>query len=159
MRTGLFLAAAVALAAPAAAPAADPPITFQAQPAGRMLNDARVIAKMIGGDAAVKDMEKGLKEAFGEKGFWERLPTLQAPALFIWGRRDRLVPFGFARHVAEALPNSETVVFPDCGHVPQFELPDQTHAHVREFLARVEREGRISTTRPALVSCQVKMIR
>jgi hypothetical protein len=69
MRTALFLAAAAALAAPAAAPAADPPITFQAQPAGRMLNDARVVARMIGGDAAVKDLEKGLKDKLGEKGF------------------------------------------------------------------------------------------
>jgi pimeloyl-ACP methyl ester carboxylesterase len=79
-----------------------------------------------------------LDEAFGEKGFWDRLPTLQVPSLFIWGRRDRLVPHGFARHVAEAVPHSETVVFPDCGHVPQFELPDETHAHVRDFLQRVE---------------------
>ncbi len=80
-----------------------------------------------------------LDEAFGEKGFWERLPTLQTPALFVWGRRDRLVPHGFARHVSEALPNAETVLFPDCGHVPQFELPDQTHAHIRDFLARLGR--------------------
>jgi pimeloyl-ACP methyl ester carboxylesterase len=78
-----------------------------------------------------------LDEAFGEKGFWERLPSLQAPALFVWGRRDRLVPFGFARYVSEALPNAETVVFPDCGHVPQFELPDQTHGLVREFLQKL----------------------
>jgi pimeloyl-ACP methyl ester carboxylesterase len=77
-----------------------------------------------------------LDEAFGEKGFWDRLPNLKAPALFIWGGRDRLVPRGFARHVSEALPDAETVVFPDCGHVPQFELPDQTHALIREFLAR-----------------------
>jgi pimeloyl-ACP methyl ester carboxylesterase len=91
-----------------------------------------------------------LDEAFGEKGFWDRLPDLQAPALFIWGRRDRLVPHGFARHVSQALPNSETVVFPDCGHVPQFELPDQTHAHIRDFLTRLERSHGATGSRPAL---------
>jgi pimeloyl-ACP methyl ester carboxylesterase len=91
-----------------------------------------------------------LDEAFGEKGFWDRLPDLQAPALFIWGRRDRLVPHGFARHVSQALPNSETVVFPDCGHVPQFELPDQTHAHIRDFLTRLERSRGATGSRPAL---------
>ncbi|MDQ1633269.1 MAG: hypothetical protein QOJ32_78 [Frankiaceae bacterium] len=79
-----------------------------------------------------------LDEAFGERGFWDRLPTLQTPALFVWGKRDRLVPAAFARHVAEALPHSETVVFPDCGHVPQFELPDETHAYIRDFLQRLE---------------------
>jgi pimeloyl-ACP methyl ester carboxylesterase len=91
-----------------------------------------------------------LDEAFGEKGFWERLPRLQTPALFIWGRRDRLVPYGFARHVSEALPHAETVVFPDCGHVPQFELPDETHAHVRDFLRRVERARPVAGAHPAL---------
>lgn len=76
-----------------------------------------------------------LDDAFGEKrGFWKRLPTLAPPALFVWGARDRLVPAGFARHVAEAVPGARSVVFEDCGHVPQFELPDRTHAEVRAFL-------------------------
>ncbi len=76
-----------------------------------------------------------LDDAFGDEGFWSRLPSLVPPALFVWGERDRLVPSGFARHVAEALPSAVSVVLPDCGHVPQFELPDRTHAEVRAFLA------------------------
>ena len=91
-----------------------------------------------------------LDEAFGEKGFWDRLPNLETPALFIWGRRDRLVPHGFARHVSQALPNAETVVFPDCGHVPQFELPDQTHAYIRDFLRRIERARPAAGEHPIL---------
>jgi pimeloyl-ACP methyl ester carboxylesterase/putative sterol carrier protein len=75
-----------------------------------------------------------LDDAFGKEGFWRRLPSLEIPALFVWGERDRLVPVGFARHVAEALPHATTVVLPDCGHVPQFELPDQTHGLIRDFL-------------------------
>ncbi len=77
-----------------------------------------------------------LEEAFGERGFWERLPGLRPPALFVWGKQDRLVPHGFARHVAEALPDCQSVVLEDCGHVPQFELPGETHELVRSFLAR-----------------------
>jgi pimeloyl-ACP methyl ester carboxylesterase/putative sterol carrier protein len=92
-----------------------------------------------------------LDEAFGEKGFWDRLPGLQPPALFIWGRRDRLVPHGFSRYVADALPDAETIVYPDCGHVPQFELPDQTNAHIRDFLTRLERSrGAAPGARPTL---------
>ena len=76
-----------------------------------------------------------LDDAFGERrGFWKRLPSLEPPALFVWGARDRLVPSGFARHVADAVPRARSVVFEDCGHVPQFELPDRTHAEVRAFL-------------------------
>jgi pimeloyl-ACP methyl ester carboxylesterase len=68
-------------------------------------------------------------------GFWSRLPQLDRPALFIWGERDRLVPARFATHVERALPAATSVVLPDCGHVPQYELPDRTHGLVREFLA------------------------
>lgn len=76
-----------------------------------------------------------LDEPFGEKGFWDRLPGLEPPALFIWGDRDTLVPAGFARFVDEALPAARTVILDDCGHVPQFEYRDKTAELTRDFLA------------------------
>lgn len=74
-------------------------------------------------------------EPFGESGFWDRLPELAPPALFIWGAADRLVSPKFARYVSEALPQAESVVIPDCGHVPQFELPELTMRLTRSFLS------------------------
>lgn len=76
-----------------------------------------------------------LEDAYGRKGFWDRLPGLLPPALFVWGDRDRLVPSSFARHVAAALPGAGSVVLADSGHVPQFEHPQETMALVRAFLA------------------------
>jgi len=73
-----------------------------------------------------------LEEPHGERGFWTRLATLEPHALFIWGRHDRLVPLAFAPHVAEALPYARHLEL-DCGHVPQIELPDQTHAALAGF--------------------------
>jgi pimeloyl-ACP methyl ester carboxylesterase len=67
-------------------------------------------------------------------GFWTRLRELQGESLFVWGRQDRIVPIGFARHVREALPAAEHLEL-DCGHVPQLESPRETHAALREFLA------------------------
>jgi pimeloyl-ACP methyl ester carboxylesterase/putative sterol carrier protein len=75
-----------------------------------------------------------LEEAFGEGGFWDRLPELEVPALFVWGKRDRLVPSSFARHVDAAIPQADSVVLPDCGHVPQFEQPEETARLTRAFL-------------------------
>ncbi|MEA2499676.1 MAG: hypothetical protein QOH26_2081 [Actinomycetota bacterium] len=75
-----------------------------------------------------------LEEPYGEGGFWDRLPALTRPALFVWGDRDRLVPAGFARHVVKALPNATSVVLEDCGHVPQYEHPERTHRLIRDFL-------------------------
>jgi pimeloyl-ACP methyl ester carboxylesterase len=75
-----------------------------------------------------------LDEPFGETGFWDRLPQLRPPALFIWGDRDVLIPAGFARFVEEALPTAKSVVLEDCGHVPQFEYRDLTAQLTRDFL-------------------------
>jgi pimeloyl-ACP methyl ester carboxylesterase len=66
--------------------------------------------------------------------FWTRLKELQGDALFVWGREDRIVPIGFARHVRDALPAAKHLEL-DCGHVPQLEAPRETHDAVRRFLA------------------------
>lgn len=78
-----------------------------------------------------------LEDAYGRNGFWQRLPGLLPPAMFLWGDRDRLVPSSFAHHVADALPSAGSVVLQDCGHVPQFEHPETTMLLVREFLGRL----------------------
>lgn len=69
MRSTLLLAAVAALAAPTAVCAADPPITFQTQPIGRALVDARATVKLVAGDDAVKEFNKSLERTFGAKGF------------------------------------------------------------------------------------------
>jgi pimeloyl-ACP methyl ester carboxylesterase len=76
-----------------------------------------------------------LEEPSGGQGFWDRLPGLKRPALFVWGEKDWLVPARFAHHIGQALPNCKSVVLKDCGHVPQYELPDRTNRLIRDFLA------------------------
>ena len=68
MRYALVLAAA-ALFAPAAVRAADPPITFQTHPLDRVLADLRAAADLVGGEKAVKAVNKSIEDAFGKKGF------------------------------------------------------------------------------------------
>jgi len=76
-----------------------------------------------------------LDEPAGDGGFWVRLERLERPSMFIWGDRDRLVPAAFDRHVRRVLPDAASHVMHDCGHVPQFEHPDETNALIRSFLA------------------------
>jgi pimeloyl-ACP methyl ester carboxylesterase len=75
-----------------------------------------------------------LDEPHGEHGFWTRLESLQCESLFVWGRKDTLVPIGFMKHVEKALPKARHVEL-SCGHVPQVERPRETHAAIRKFLA------------------------
>jgi pimeloyl-ACP methyl ester carboxylesterase len=79
-----------------------------------------------------------LEEPHGEEGFWTRLATLKPPALFVWGRHDRLVPLAFAQHVSETVPRAQHLELP-CGHVPQIELPGRTHAALAAFFSSSSR--------------------
>jgi pimeloyl-ACP methyl ester carboxylesterase len=76
-----------------------------------------------------------LEDPHGATGFWDRLPSLSRPAYFVFGGRDWLVPRSFVRHVRSAVPAARCDVYPECGHVPQFEEPERTHTRVREFFA------------------------
>jgi pimeloyl-ACP methyl ester carboxylesterase len=75
-----------------------------------------------------------LDEPHGDDGFWNRLATLGPDSMFVWGRRDTLVPIAFMKHVERALPTARHVEL-ECGHVPQLERPRETHAAVLDFLA------------------------
>ena len=74
-----------------------------------------------------------LDEPHGDDGFWARLGGLSTDALFVWGRRDTLVPIAFMKHVERALPAARHVEL-DCGHVPQLERPRETHAAMLDFM-------------------------
>ncbi|HVF11853.1 MAG TPA: alpha/beta fold hydrolase [Actinomycetota bacterium] len=73
----------------------------------------------------------------GERGLWERLGKLAPPTLFIWGAKDRLVPARFAPHVIKAAPAARSMILEDCGHVPQFEKPEELHSAIRAFLTEI----------------------
>ena len=75
-----------------------------------------------------------LEEPHGPKGLWTRLSGLQPDSLFVWGRKDNIVPIGFERHVHEELPAAQHLEL-DCGHVPQLERPRETHEAMARFLA------------------------
>jgi pimeloyl-ACP methyl ester carboxylesterase len=82
-----------------------------------------------------------LDRPFGRGGFYPRLAELQPPALFVWGSHDKLIPPGFRRHVAEALPDADQIVLQGCGHVPQVERPEQTAGMLRRLFAQAEAMG------------------
>ncbi len=53
------------------------------------------------------------------------LPGLGVPTTILWGARDVLVPRAGLEEMARLLPAGELVVWPDAGHSPQLERPDQ----------------------------------
>ncbi|MGH2709955.1 MAG: alpha/beta fold hydrolase [Actinomycetota bacterium] len=68
------------------------------------------------------------------EAFWQRAREIDVPTLIVWGREDRLVPVGLGHRLANTIRDSELVVLPDTGHVPQFEQPDETRKLMLDFL-------------------------
>jgi pimeloyl-ACP methyl ester carboxylesterase len=75
-----------------------------------------------------------LDRPHGDDGLWSRLEAMTHESLFVWGRRDRLVPIGFMKHVERTFPAARHLEL-DCGHVPQVERPRETHRAMRAFLS------------------------
>lgn len=55
--------------APAMSRAADPPIVFQTQPIGQILDDIRAAGRQIGGERAAKALNRDIEQWLGPKGF------------------------------------------------------------------------------------------
>jgi pimeloyl-ACP methyl ester carboxylesterase len=64
----------------------------------------------------------------------ERLATIDAPALVVWGKRDPYIPARFGREYARALANTELLELADAGHWPWLDRPDAID-RVLEFLS------------------------
>ena len=55
------------------------------------------------------------------------------PTLLVWGAHDREVPLKSGERLHELIKGSRLFVFPNCGHLPQEERPQEFAALVSEF--------------------------
>ncbi|MCC6926241.1 alpha/beta hydrolase [Novosphingobium sp.] len=55
---------------------------------------------------------------------WDRIGTIAAPTLLIWGEQDRVVPFSHAQAFAREIRGSRLRIIADAGHLPMEEQPD-----------------------------------
>jgi pimeloyl-ACP methyl ester carboxylesterase len=64
-----------------------------------------------------------------------RLQTIAAPTLIIWGRQDPMVPVSHAQNAAKIIPNTRLEIFEECGHWSSIEHPQKFNQLVLEFLS------------------------
>jgi pimeloyl-ACP methyl ester carboxylesterase len=72
--------------------------------------------------------------ALNLEGFLE---TIRMPALVITGEHDRTVQAAESVRLAQALPNADLVVIPECGHLPHEEQPAAFVQAMRAFVSRL----------------------
>jgi pimeloyl-ACP methyl ester carboxylesterase len=71
----------------------------------------------------------------------QRLGSIAAPALVVWGGRDRYLPSRFGKAYAASLPNSELDEVPEAGHWPWIDAPEVVDRVIRFLAADKEFEN------------------
>ena len=71
---------------------------------------------------------------------------MKIPTLLLWGDRDALFPRDDQDRLVAALPHATLKIYPDIGHCPNWECPEQVAAdlsrvHGRDERGRKEAEG------------------
>lgn len=62
------------------------------------------------------------------------LDKIRQPTLLIWGAEDRLNLLEDGRRLHSKIDGSQLVVFDDCGHLPQEEMPAAFAREVLSFM-------------------------
>ncbi len=70
-----------------------------------------------------------------EKGLEQRLKEISVPVFIIWGAQDRAIHVGNIEKYAALIPDAETLVMEEVGHLAMIEQPEASAHAVLEFLA------------------------
>jgi aminoacrylate hydrolase len=67
---------------------------------------------------------------------FSRLGDIRQPTLVVCGDQDFCTPSGLSEEIARAVPGSELVIVPDCGHLVEQEKEEEFYRIVRDFIGR-----------------------
>lgn len=71
-----------------------------------------------------------------------KLPDIKAPALLLWGHKDRLIDVSSVAIWSKGIENLRVEVWDHIGHMPMVELPTSTARLYGEFLSSLRSESR-----------------
>jgi len=66
--------------------------------------------------------------------FGIRLNEIETPTLVLWGEEDQLIYASSAHVFNEELRNSKLIIYPNIGHIPMEENPNDVARDIRDFL-------------------------
>lgn len=70
----------------------------------------------------------------GEDYLDEKVKTIKAPTLVIWGREDLLTPIGMGEAFVADINGAQKFIIEKCGHVPQLEKAAEFNTALLKFL-------------------------
>jgi len=66
----------------------------------------------------------------------DKLQSIHAPTLVVWGRQDELIAVARGEKFRDGIRGAKLVVLDECGHLPEIEKPDEFNRAVLDFLAK-----------------------
>ncbi|PIT77452.1 alpha/beta fold hydrolase [Limnohabitans sp. B9-3] len=66
------------------------------------------------------------------------LHRIQCPVQLAWGDQDKIMPLAYGHAFAKLIPQSQLVVYPNCGHLPQMEQATEFAASSLKFMREVQ---------------------
>lgn len=63
------------------------------------------------------------------------LSKINVPTLILWGDQDQLIPLAAGHKLSSLIKDSRLVIFNNCGHLPQEEMPARTIDEITKFIA------------------------
>ncbi len=99
--------------------------------------EAHALGRRPGQLEASTALARALFDAQGQREvLLDRLHSLTAPSLVIWGACDLVLPAHQGRDAVARLPRGRLALFPCCGHLPHVEQPERFVAELRGLLDR-----------------------
>ncbi|RHX93049.1 hypothetical protein DLM75_07845 [Leptospira stimsonii] len=91
--------------------------------------------RTLGGIESTVSFSRTLEDGFA-KGYLGLVPTIKQPTLILWGKDDGWIPLTIGEQFHKDISNSQMIVFENCGHIPQEEIPEKTAKAILEFLSK-----------------------
>ena len=97
--------------------------------------DAFLAQRLAAGDGfTINALLESVKR--GEDTLDGQLDKLKTPTLIIWGKQDGLTPLAWGERFKKEIPNSEIIIFDQCGHAPPLEKATDFNAALIKFLEK-----------------------
>lgn len=83
---------------------------------------------------------KLVRGCYADPELTQKVNTITAETLLVWGREDGIAPWRHGKALAAAIPRAKFAVIPEAGHTPMREKRETFQRLVRDFLIGQEEE-------------------
>ena len=106
----------------------------------KLIKDSYALAALPGASKALLAALRSGINLCGQRSkltqaLMEKLGSIAAPTLIIWGKQDRIIPVAHAQVAVNKILGAKLQIIDRCGHMAQLEHPEKFNKLVLDFLA------------------------